>query len=158
VALSTDELRKLQLRLDELESVLARLSRDFRYGLITGDRLANKVVGTKKIDDGAVTGQKIASQSITLPKFATGIRPVQLVDSLPELPDDSYPEGAVVFLKTASKLFRSTGTAWTAAVAAADVTGELDTNQIADFAITDMKLAAGSITEGKTNWQTHLLY
>jgi len=36
--------------------------------------------------------------------------------------------------------------------------GAIKTPHLDDGCITDMKLAAGAITENKLNWQSHLLY
>lgn len=88
----------------------------------------------------------IASQAIDVAKFASGLRPVQIVSSLPTLPNSNYPEGAVVFLTTDDKLYRSTGTSWTASVPAADLAGQITTTQISDNAISTPKLAAGAVT------------
>ena len=82
------------------------------------------------------------------------------------LPTSNLFEGRLVFLKTDNKLYRYTGTAWTAAVAATDVTGQLTDAQIAgisaaklttqitstqitDGAISTPKLAAGAVTSNE---------
>lgn len=58
-------------------------------------------------------------------------------------------EGDVFFLTTDDKLYRYTGTVWTAAVPTADLTGEVQAAQIAANAITADKLAANSVIAGK---------
>ena len=82
------------------------------------------------------------------------------------LPTTNLFEGRVVFLTTDDKLYRYTGTAWTAAVPALDISGQLADAQIAalaaakltgqivetqitDSAITTNKIAAATITGGK---------
>lgn len=89
---------------------------------------------TAALADSAVTIAKLADEAVSATKFAAGIQPVAIVDSLP------YPGGYTgpntVFLTTDGKLYRYSGGAWTAAVPAADVTGQLTSAQIADLAAT----------------------
>lgn len=97
------------------------------------------------IRDGKVLANSIAAQAVTLTKFAEGLEPIALVD---ELPDPSGYTGA----KTVSyngKLYRYSGGAWTAAVPAVDITGQLTDAQIASLTaakvsgqLTDAQLAA----------------
>jgi len=92
-------------------------------------------------------------------KFAAGITPVEIVSSLPSTGNF---EGRMVFLTTDDKLYRWTGSAWTAAVPAVDITGQLTdaqlaainaakltgqitTTQISDSAISTPKLQAASV-------------
>lgn len=82
------------------------------------------------------------------------------------LPTTNLFEGRIVFLTTDDKLYRYTGTAWTAAVPAVDIsgqladaqiaalaasklTGQITETQITDNAITTNKIAASTITGGK---------
>ena len=82
------------------------------------------------------------------------------------LPTTNLFEGRMVYLKTDNKLYRYTGSAWTAAVAATDITGQLTDSQIAgitaaklttqitstqitDGAISTPKLAAGAVTSNE---------
>ena len=112
---------------------------------------------------GSVTSDQIADGAVDLAAFGASLRPVQIVASLPALPNASYPGGAVVFLTSDNSLYRSTGTAWTGAVAASVITGQLSdaqisalaaskltgqitSTQITDDAITTPKLAAGAVT------------
>lgn len=57
------------------------------------------------------------------------------------LPTTDLFEGRMVFLTSDDKLYRYTGTAWTAAVPATDITGQVVAAQIADAAITTAKFA-----------------
>lgn len=119
---------------------------------------------TSAVQAADVSGQLVASQiadaAITTAKFAAGIKPVEIVASLPTT---SNTVGRMVFLTTDNKLYRWTGSAWTAAVPAVDVTGQLTdaqiaavaaakltgqitSTQISDDAITTPKLAAGAVT------------
>ncbi|MEM4360475.1 MAG: hypothetical protein QXT45_08105, partial [Candidatus Bilamarchaeaceae archaeon] len=110
--------------------------------------LSGQVTGSQ-ILDGSITELKIASGAVSLTKFANGLRPIQLVSSLPSLPNSSYPQGAVVFLTTENKLYRSTGTSWVASVPTSDLSGQITTSQIEDGAVTASKLLNGSVTELK---------
>lgn len=76
-------------------------------------------------------------------KFAAGITPVEIVGSLPSTGNF---EGRMVFLTTDDKLYRWTGSAWTAAVPAVDITGQITATQISDGAISTPKLAANAVT------------
>lgn len=62
------------------------------------------------------------------------------------LPTTDLFEGRIVFLTTDDKLYRYTGSAWTAAVPAVDITGQITSTQITDGAISTPKLAANSVT------------
>ncbi|WP_158637463.1 fibronectin type III domain-containing protein [Paracoccus sulfuroxidans] len=78
--------------------------------------------------------------------FAQGISIPRVVTALPT---SGNTIGRLVVLSSDSKLYRWTGTAWTAAVSASDVTGQITATQITDNAITTPKLASGSITTDK---------
>lgn len=65
----------------------------------------------------------ITAGSVDLASFASGIEPVSIVNSLPS--PSGYTGAKVVFLTTDNKLYRYTGTAWTSAVAAGDLSGAI---------------------------------
>lgn len=65
------------------------------------------------------------------------------------LPTTDLFEGRVVFLTSDDKLYRYTGSAWTAAVPAVDITGQITGTQITDSAISTPKLAANAVTAAK---------
>jgi hypothetical protein len=75
--------------------------------------------------------------------FSDTLRPIERVGSLPST---DLTQGRVVLLTTDNKLYRYTGTAWTAAVPATDVTGQITGTQISDNAITTTKISANAIT------------
>jgi hypothetical protein len=109
--------------------------------------LTNKADKTfANVASGAIAGAKLADGAITLTKFGTGLRPVQVVASLPVLPSTTYPQGATVVLTTDNKLYRSTGSAWTASVPTVDISGQITSTQITDDAVTTAKIAANAIT------------
>jgi predicted phage tail protein len=75
------------------------------------------------------------------------------------LPSTNLFEGRVVFLTGEDVLYRYTGSAWTSAVPAANITGQLieaqlalnsvNTGQIQNTAITEIKIAANAVSETK---------
>lgn len=75
--------------------------------------------------------------------FSDGLRPVEVVAALPSI--DLY-QGRIVLLTTDNKLYRYTGSAWTAAVPATDLTGQINSGQIADAAITATKIGNEAVT------------
>ncbi|NKJ04123.1 phage tail protein [Rhizobium sp. SG741] len=107
---------------------------------------AAKVTGamvSSQIADAAVTNAKLAASAIDATKFASGIRPVEIVSSLPTTGNG---EGRTVYLTTDDKLYRYTGSVWTSATAAGDIAGQIVGTQISDGAISTPKLAAGAVT------------
>jgi hypothetical protein len=75
-------------------------------------------------------------RSFSVSKIKTGF---EIVGSLPVT---NLFEGRMVFLTTDDKLYRYTGTAWTTAVPATDITGTIVAAQIADAALTTAKFAS----------------
>jgi hypothetical protein len=95
---------------------------------------------------GLVTGAQIEDGALSTAKFAAGVRPVELVETLPAT---GNVQGRVVFLTADNKLYRWTGSSWSAAIPAADVTGQITGTQITDGAVSSPKIAAGAVTAGK---------
>ena len=92
---------------------------------------------------------QIAPATITTAAFASTIRPVEIVNTLPTV-FTNYPEGSVVFLTTNDKLYRSTGSAWTVATDGADIVANSITGgKIAAGAISTTELFAGEILVGQ---------
>lgn len=89
------------------------------------------------------SAQEVADASLTVAKFAQGLRPVEIVSSLPTT---GNVEGRLVFLTTDDKLYRFNGTNFVSSVATADLTGTIGADQIAANAITTGKIQAGAIT------------
>ena len=75
--------------------------------------------------------------------FSDDLRPIERVAALPST---GLTQGRVVLLTSDNKLYRYTGSAWTAAVPATDVTGQIVGTQISDNSVTTSKIAANSIT------------
>ena len=108
------------------------------------------------------TDNKLYRYDSTVPEFTKAIPAVDLVGEVPEfsfsqdlmppkvvatLPTDPNElwQGRQVFLTTDNKLYRYDGNNWTAAVAAADLTGLISELQIADDAVTNAKLAVDAV-------------
>lgn len=106
-------------------------------------------------------GQLAGKDTVAQADFTSGLEPVALVSSLPN--PTGYTGVKVVFLTTTGKLYRYVSGAWTVAVPAVDITGQLSDSQIAaidsakltgqitatqitDGAISTPKLAAGSVS------------
>lgn len=105
----------------------------------------NATAGVSATTSSVATGD-ISSGAVTTALFASGIRPVEIVSTLPS---SGNTAGRVVFLTTDNKLYRYDGSAWTAAVPAVDVTGQITTTQITDSAISTAKLSANAVTTAK---------
>lgn len=107
---------------------------------------------------GTIATAQIADAAVSLAKFASGTRPVEVVSAMPTTGNTA---GRVVFLTTDGKLYRHTGSpsgsaGFTAVVPAADVTGQLSDAQIAAVAaakltgtITGPQIANGAVTDAK---------
>jgi len=76
------------------------------------------------------------------------------VEIVAALPGTGNFEGRIVYLTTDDKLYRYTGSAWTAAVATSDLTGQIVNGQIATNAVTTDNLVAGSVTAAKISVNT----
>jgi hypothetical protein len=83
------------------------------------------------------------SGTLASSNFAQDLRPVEIVSALPSA--DNF-QGRVVVLTSDDKLYRYTGTAWTAAVNTTDLSGSITSAQIAS-------VAAASVTGTLTNAQ-----
>lgn len=92
---------------------------------------------------GLITGSQIADAAINTAKFASGIKPVEIVATLPTTGNTI---GRIALLTTDQKIYRWTGTAWTSVVPAGDIAGTITTTQISDGAISTPKLLAGAVT------------
>jgi hypothetical protein len=82
--------------------------------------------------------------SVPAAAFASEIEPVGVVNSLPST--SGYTGPRLVVLIADGKLYRLVGGAWTKAVSASDVTGQITGVQIGQDAITAPKIAANAVT------------
>lgn len=113
---------------------------------VTDQILANGAVVSSKLADAAVTAAKLANAAVDATKFAAGIKPVEVVDVLPVT---GNTEGRQAYLTTDGKLYRFRAGQWVKDTAAADITGQLVSSQLADALITNSKLAALAVDAAK---------
>lgn len=78
--------------------------------------------------------------------FSDDLRPVEKVNALPTT---GLTQGRIVLLTTDNKMYRYTGNEWTSAVPSTDITGQVNSGQIADAAITATKIGADAVTTAK---------
>jgi hypothetical protein len=78
--------------------------------------------------------------------FSDDLRPVERVSSLPTT---GLTQGRIVLLTTDNKLYRYTGNEWTSAVPSTDITGQVNSGQIADEAIIATKIGEDAVTNSK---------
>lgn len=78
---------------------------------------------TSSWSDEIYTDSGLGVGTVTASNFAAGIEPISVVSALPTV--SGYTGPNVVFLTTDQKLYRFTGSAWTAAVSTQDLSGEL---------------------------------
>ena len=71
---------------------------------------------------------------------------VKQIEIYASLPVSGEYVGQVIFLTSDNKLYRWTGSAWTASVPTSDLTGQITGVQITDDAVSASKLAANSVT------------
>lgn len=113
-------------------------------GAVGTQQLAVAGVERENIVDAAIDAAKIANGVVDVAKFAAGIEPVGIHTGL-ALPTTKSTE--VIYWN--GKLYRWSGTAYTAEVPTVDLSGKIETVQIALSAITEDLLAAGAITAPK---------
>ena len=109
-----------------------------------GVATAVNAAGIALQSDGTITPGTIKDYT----PFASSLQPVGIVNVLPAA---GAFDGQLVILTTDHKLYRwNAGTAtWTAAVPTVDLTGTIDTAQIADLAVTAAKIGAAAVIAGK---------
>jgi hypothetical protein len=125
---------------------------------IDGNLLVTGSITGGKIADGAITDAKLGAGAVTLAKFASSLEPVTIVSSVPLTKSTE-----AIFNTTDGKLYRWSGTAYVATVAAEDISGQVTNAQIAALAATKITgqltdaqladLAATKITGQLTNAQ-----
>lgn len=143
-AVNVDKLANLSVTHDKL--VDGAVIRDkLAEGAVDEDRLADAAVVESKLADNSVGEANIQDSSISVAKFASDLRPIQVVTTLPTLPNADYPNGSVVSYD--GKLYRNADGEWTASVVVADIEGLIDTDNIADGAVIRAKLANNAVDE-----------
>lgn len=81
----------------------------------------------------------IIDGGVTIAKFAAGLRPLEIVTSLPTTDN---VEGRQVYLTTDDKIYRYNGSTFTTAVAATDLVGTINASNIADGSLAGTKFAS----------------
>ena len=124
------ELRKLQL-----------LEKHIAPGAVTTTKIGDLSITSDKIDDGAIDGYA---------KFGGSVRPVEVVSSLPSLPDPDYPRGALVVLTTDDKIYRVAGSSanqWRRTIHGADdiEAATVGSGSLANGAVTQPKIGSGAV-------------
>lgn len=114
---------------------------------IPGLDLVDGAVTESKLAAAAVTATKLADEAVEETKLATNIA-APIIYATPPSPT-GYTGSPVILDQSTGVLKRLVGGAWTDAVAAAAVIGQLVTAQIADAAIVGSKLAAATIDATK---------
>lgn len=152
-----EQVGELRRVIEDLETRLPRTS-FFRR---VGNPLAWK--NPIAIPSGAITARLIATGAVTAEALAVSLAGlVDVVATLPTLPDTDYPTGKVVFLTSDNKLYRNAAGTWTKATDGADIvadtitagaiaTGAIGADEIAANAVTAAKIAAAAITATKLN-------
>lgn len=89
----------------------------------------------------------LTSGSLSITPFASSIRPVVIVGSLPTLPDPVYPAGATVVLTTDGKLYRNVANVWVKNLDGADLdAASVSGTKLVANTVTAAQIAAGTIT------------
>lgn len=99
--------------------------------------------GWVQVVEPTTAAAEVADGALTTAKFASGIRPVEIVASLPTTDN---VEGRLVYLTSDDKLYRYNGTAFVSGTAAADITGQLTSGQLAANSVIAGKIQAGAIS------------
>jgi predicted phage tail protein len=100
-------------------------------------RITNMTVDSGTLSFSATYNSQTFTAIYSITKVKTGYEIVST------LPTTNLFEGRLVFLTTDDKLYRYTGSAWTTAVPATDISGQIVGSQIADAAISTAKFASG---------------
>lgn len=119
---------------------------------VTQEAIAAGAIVASKLADLAVTQAKIAAGAVNLTKIASGMTLVENFTT--QLPTTGNFEGRTGTFN--GKLYRYTGGAWSASVAAVDITGtvpiadgSVTAAKIANAAVGASKLASGAVTHDK---------
>lgn len=97
---------------------------------------------------GSTPGSTIGDGTVVAASFASSIKPVLLVSSLPVLPNASYPVDTIVFNTTDRLLYKNDANVWVKVVNTGELSGTISAAQIAAGAVTAGKIAANAVTAG----------
>jgi hypothetical protein len=107
---------------------------------------AASVDGADEDDNETLPGTDIEDGTLDLTPFASSIRPVALVTSLPTLPNASYPIGSFVYHTGTLRLHENKSNVWVDAISAGNLSGQIAAGQIVANSITAGQIAAGAIS------------
>lgn len=99
--------------------------------------------GWVQVVEPTTAAAEVADGALTTAKFASGIRPVEIVSLLPTT---GNVEGRLVYLTSDDKLYRYNGTSFISGLAATDITGQLTSGQLAANSVIAGKIQAGAIS------------
>ena len=133
---------------------VATVTTSSAHGLATGRQVAiyGGLGNASKLNGlFSITNTGANTFTITTSGVLAGTYTVGLFEApLPALPSAIYPNGAVAFLTANTRLYRSSGSAWTAATDGGDiVANSITAGQIAAGAISTTELFAGEILVGQ---------
>lgn len=130
-------LRATTLRRDGLDAAQSRY-----HWVRAVDLSGNKSAWSARVGPTVTVGITTVdiSGQVTATSFASTIKPVEVVSSLPAT---GNAIGRQVFLSSDGKVYRFTSAGWTAAVAVTDLSGQIVAAQLADGQISLSKFAAG---------------
>lgn len=114
-------------------------------GAVAEAKIAVDAVTRNNIKNGEIIAAKIAAGAVELTKFASGLTPVEGPFATAPVTGNFEGRVATIGASPNAKLMRYTGGAWTSAVPAVDLTGQITTTQISDNAITTPKITAGAV-------------
>jgi hypothetical protein len=99
---------------------------------------------TVPVDSVPGLGDLAGQDTVDVSNFASTIAPIGIVAALPVVAGYTGPK--VVLLTTDGKLYRISGTAWTAVVNTGDLVGAITSTQMGPGSVTTPALAANSVT------------
>lgn len=111
------------------------------------------VIDDSKIVPGGLDGSAVLTPgTVDLTPFASNLRPIVLVDTLPPLPDNLYPIGAFIYKTTdvPPRLYKNVADVWSSAIGPNDIeANSITAGQISAGAIGVSELDARAVTADK---------
>jgi len=133
------------------DTISVGVGQKVNYNASAGTTFDIQVSAVDSIGEGGLSSVVTATTNSVndLTQFASDLRPVQIVDTLPTLPSGNYPSGATVYLTTDGELYTNNSGTWEVAGGAgefSEMTGQITTTQIEDGAISTPKLQTNAVT------------
>src|SRR5690606_39206115 len=100
-----------------------------------------------RIPPGELPPDRLPDYSLGVDKFMEGLKPPIMVTSKPDFPDPRYPDDTILFYTVDSRLYRVVGNNWVPLTVTdfSELSGQIQSNQIALDAIKEDLIAAGAI-------------